>query len=56
MILGVINLSVINLWLSVSKSKTRTVEIVCVVVYFGLPLSVLALCTAVQFVFMHHSR
>jgi hypothetical protein len=46
--LGAINLGVLNLWLSVSESKTRTTEVVCVVIYFGLPLAVLGLCTGVR--------
>ncbi len=55
-VLGVVNLGVLNLWLSVSESKTRAVELVCVVIYFGLPLSVLALCTAARFLSMQQSR
>jgi hypothetical protein len=55
-VLGVINLGVLNLWLSVSESKTRMTEIICVVFYFGLPLSVLGFCTAMRWVSLHHSR
>ena len=47
-VLGAINLGVLNLWLSASESKTRTAEVVCVVIYFGLPLAVLGLCTGVR--------
>lgn len=38
--LGLINFGVLNLRLSVSESKTHTTEIVCVVIYFGLPLRI----------------
>lgn len=56
MVLGVINLGILNLWLSVSESKTRTTEMVCVVLYFGLPLAVMVLCTVMRFGSMHQSR
>ncbi len=55
-VLGAINLGILNLWLSVSESKTRATEIVCVVLYFGIPLSVLVLCTVIRLVSMHQSR
>lgn len=55
-VLGVINLGILNLWLSVSESKTRMTEIVCVVLYFGIPLSVLMLCTAIRLMSMHQPR
>ncbi len=48
LVLGSVNLGVMNLWLSVAETKTRAVEIMCVVVYFGLPLLALALCTALR--------
>lgn len=55
-VLGVINLGILNLWLSVSENKTRLTEIVCVVLYFGLPLGVLGLCTMMRWVSMHQPR
>lgn len=56
MVLGVINLGILNLWLSETESKTRTTEIVCVVLYFGIPLSVLVFCTVLRLVSMQQSR
>ena len=47
-ILGIINLGIMNFWLSVTEEKTRAVEIVCVAIYFGLPLSVLAIGSVLQ--------
>ncbi|UBF30789.1 hypothetical protein K9N68_39745 (plasmid) [Kovacikia minuta CCNUW1] len=56
LVLGVINLGILNLWLSVLASKTRTTEIVCVVIYFGLPLAVLGICTVGRFLSLPQSR
>ncbi len=55
-VLGVINLGILNLWLSVSENKTRMTEIIYVMVYFGLPLSVLGFCTMMRWVSMHRFR
>lgn len=55
-VLGVINLGILKLWLSVSENKTHMTEIICVMIYFGLPLSVLGLCTVMRWVATHHSR
>ncbi len=37
-ILGVINIVIMNLWLSVEPIKTRTTNAIYAVIYFGLPM------------------